>query len=98
MRYRRANVPGATYFFTLVTEHRRPLFREPGAVSLLLEAVEKIRLRHPFEIDAYAILPDHLHAIWTLPEGDTSFSTRWRLIKRWVSQGLDPTYKSPLSR
>src|SRR5438105_1046196 len=81
MRYRRVIAPGATFFFTLVTEQRRPLFREPEAVALFLESVEKVRSRHPFEVDAYVILPDHPHTIWTLPEGDTNFSTRWRLIK-----------------
>jgi putative transposase len=81
MRYRRVIAPGATFFFTLVTEQRRPLLREPEAVALLLAAVDKVRSRHPFEVDAYVILPDHLHAIWTLPEGDANFSTRWRLIK-----------------
>ena len=81
MRYRRVNAAGATFFFTLVTEHRRPLFRESEAVSLLLGAVEKVRSRHPFEIDAYVVLPDHLHTLWTLPDGDANFSTRWRLIK-----------------
>jgi len=92
MRYRRANVPGATYFFTLVTEHRRQLFREPEAADLLLEAVEKVRSRHPFEIDAYVILPDHLHAVWTLPEGDTNFSTRWRLIKEAFTRAYIRTH------
>src|SRR5437868_5039584 len=81
MRYRRVNAAGATFFFTLVTEQRRPLFREPEAVGLLLAAVDKVRSHHPFEIDAYVILPDHLHALWELPERDASFSTRWRLIK-----------------
>src|SRR5262245_46991258 len=81
MRYRRVNAAGATFFFTLVTERRRPLFREPGSVELFLEAVEKVRSRHPFDVDAYVVLPDHLHALWTLPEGDANFSTRWRLIK-----------------
>jgi putative transposase len=46
-----------------------------------MESVESIRRRHPFELDAYVVLPDHLHALWTLPEGDMNFSTRWRLIK-----------------
>jgi putative transposase len=80
-RYTRVKVPGATYFFTLVTEQRRTLLGEPRVVALLLDAVEKVRARHPFCVDAYVILPDHLHALWTLPESDSNFSTRWRLIK-----------------
>jgi putative transposase len=92
MRYRRVIAPGATFFFTLVTEQRRPLFREPETVALLLAAVEKVRSRHPFEVDAYVILPDHLHTIWTLPEGDASFSTRWRLIKEAFTRAYIRTH------
>jgi putative transposase len=80
-RYRRLELAGATYFFTLVTEHRRPLLREPTAVAMFMKAIETIRARHPFTLHAYVILPDHLHALWELPEGDANFSTRWRLIK-----------------
>ena len=65
MRYRRADVAGGSYFFTLVTENRRPLFEEPAAVALFLGAVEKVRARHPFEVNAYVVLPDHLHAMRT---------------------------------
>ena len=53
-----------------------------GAVALFLGAVEKVRSRHPFDVDAYVVLPDHLHALWTLPDGDAGvLQTRWRLIK-----------------
>jgi REP-associated tyrosine transposase len=95
MRYRRVNAAGATFFFTLVTERRRPLFREPEAVSLLLGAVEKVRSRHPFEIDAYVVLPDHLHTLWTLPDGDANFSTRWRLIKETFTRAYIKTHEIP---
>ena len=95
MRYRRVNVAGATYFFTLVTERRRPLFREPGAVALFLGAVEKVRSRHPFEVDAYVVLPDHLHALWTMPEGNANFSTRWRLIKEAFTRAYVKTHEVP---
>jgi putative transposase len=44
--------------------------------------------RHPFTIDAMVVLPDHLHAIRTLPAGDADFSTRWRLIKSAFSRSL----------
>jgi putative transposase len=81
MRYRRASVPGATYFFTLVTERRRPLFQFPSAVRDLEEAIAAVRSRHPFVAEAQVILPDHLHTMWTLPDGDADYSTRWRLIK-----------------
>ena len=80
MRYRRASVSGGAFFFTLVTENRRPLFGQAQTVALLMECIDKIRNRHPFQFDGYVVLPDHLHALWTLPDGDTNFSTRWRLI------------------
>jgi len=95
MRYRRAKVSGGTFFLTLVTEHRRPLLREAPAVALLLHAVEKVGARHPFELDAYVVLPDHLHAIWTLPEGDFNFSTRWRLIKEAFTRAYIKAYGTP---
>ena len=76
MRYRRVQLAGATYFFTLVTERRRPLFQEAAAVSLFLGAVQTVRARHPFEVDAYVVLPDHLHVLWTLPEAVKESFTR----------------------
>ena len=95
MRYRRANLTGGTYFFTLVTEGRRPVFRERETVTQLLQAVETVRSRHPFEMDAYVVLPDHLHALWTLPEGDAKFSTRWRLIKEAFTRAYLKTNAPP---
>jgi REP-associated tyrosine transposase len=81
MRYRRARVPGGTYFFTLVTGQRRALFNAPRSVRALEEAIADVRSHRPFEVEAQVILPDHLHAMWALPEGDADYSTRWRLIK-----------------
>jgi len=95
MRYRRAHVEGGTFFFTLVTERRRPLFREPATVELVLQAIRKVRGRHPFQLEAYVILPDHLHALWTLPEGDTNFSMRWRLIKEAFTRAYIATHDAP---
>jgi putative transposase len=95
MRYRRVNIAGGAYFFTLVTERRRPLFRERAAVALFLDAVESIRSRHPFQVDAYVVLPDHLHALWTLPEGDAKFSTRWRLIKEAFTRAYMKAHEAP---
>jgi putative transposase len=57
-------------------------------IGLLRTAFRYTRHRHPFTIDAIVILPDHLHALWTLPPGDSDFSTRWRLIKATFSRGL----------
>ena len=81
MQYRRAFTPGGTYFFTVVTEGRRPLLRSVEAVDVLREAFRVISQSRPFVIDAIVILPDHIHCIWTLPPGDADFATRWRLIK-----------------
>ena len=81
MRYRRTRIPGATYFFTAVAYRRRPIFASQAAVLALEEAIAGVRVRHPFEVDAQVVLPDHLHAVWALPEGDADYSTRWRLIK-----------------
>ena len=82
MRYRRLYRDGGCYFFTLVTKDRQPLFRTPETVDLLRGAFRELRKERPFEIDAAVILPDHLHCIWRLPEGDADYSNRWKSIKR----------------
>jgi putative transposase len=89
MQYRRAFVPGGTFFFTLVTADRKPIFAEQKNVATLREAFRTIRLARAFELDAAVVLPDHLHCIWTLPPGDSDFSTRWRLIKTWFTKRYD---------
>ena len=81
MKYARLFVKGGTYFFTIVTYNRRPIFITQEAIELLNDSINYTSLRMPFEIVAYVILPDHLHYLWTLPENDSDFSTRWRLIK-----------------
>jgi putative transposase len=79
--YHRLYQNGGTYFFTVVTYRRNQVFLEDDAVALLNDCFEITRRDHPFTIDAYVILPDHLHMIWTLPETDCDFSMRWNLIK-----------------
>ncbi len=86
--YRRDRTPGATYFFTVVTYQRRPWLCHPSARRVLREAVRKVQASRPFRIDAWVLLPDHLHCIWTLPEGDCDYSVRWRLIKDHASRCL----------
>lgn len=80
VRYRRNFVPGGTYFFTVTLKDRRSsaLVEHIGA---LRAAFRRCRRIHPFAIDAIVVLPDHLHAILTLPPGDANFSARWQLIK-----------------
>jgi len=88
MRYRRDHTPGATYFFTVVTERRRPIFSNAAAIQHLRAAFRAELAVRPFEIFAITVLPDHIHAIWTLPEGDSDYSTRWRRIKARFTAGL----------
>jgi putative transposase len=59
------------------------------------EAITRVRQVLPFRINAWVLLPDHLHTIWTLPEGDADFSNRWRLIKRHVTRTCGPAYLRP---
>lgn len=84
--YRRANITGGTYFFTVNTLRRLPILTEPPVRAALREAIRQTRAIHSFDIDAWVLLPDHLHCIWTLPEGDADFSIRWAKIKRYVSK------------
>jgi putative transposase len=80
--YRRWRVGGGTYFFTVVTHERRPFLTDERSRRCLREAFRAVRARRPFTVDAIVLLPDHLHAIWSLPAGDFDYSTRWQLIKR----------------
>ncbi len=80
--YRRWYVAGGQYFFTLVTWERMPIFWDPVARRLLGDSFRKVRARHPFQIPAIVLLPDHMHCIWTMPLGDAQFSMRWNEIKR----------------
>jgi putative transposase len=86
-RYVRPRVPGATVFFTVDLEERGSdlLLREIGH---LRDAVRTTRAERPFHIDAWVVLPDHLHCIWTLPPGDSDFSTRWSVIKARFSRAM----------
>ncbi|MDB5502986.1 MAG: hypothetical protein JWR89_2888 [Tardiphaga sp.] len=85
--YRRARVPGGCWFFTVTLLDRRQTLLVDH-IAALREAVALTRQNYPFEIDAFVVLPDHLHAIWTLPESDSDFSTRWRLIKTRFAKAL----------
>lgn len=52
----------------------------------LRESVRTVKQKHPFESLAWVVLPEHLHAVWTLPANDADFSTRWMLIKSGFSR------------
>ena len=79
--YLRAYLPGGSFFFTVVTHQRRRVFSNDATVDVLRNTVQDVRQRLPFTVDAWVVLPNHIHAIWTLPEGDADFSKRWGLIK-----------------
>ena len=86
-QYRRNRVAGGTYFFTVVAAHRAngPLVEH---IANLRAAFRLVIAEHPFEIEAIVILPDHLHALWTLPQGDADYATRWKKIKTNFSKRL----------
>ncbi|MDN5864349.1 MAG: transposase [Gammaproteobacteria bacterium] len=88
--YRRALQPGGVFFFTVVTYQRRSYFASDTAVNHLREAFRKVRAARPFVVDAMVVLPDHLHCIWRLPQGDGDYSSRWREIKKTVSRRIAP--------
>jgi putative transposase len=94
--YRRAWVPGGTYFFTVNLQNRQSdlLIRE---IALLRRAVATTRERHPFSINAWAVLPEHMHCLWTLPSDDSDFARRWMVIKQLFCRGL-PTTREPGAR
>jgi putative transposase len=80
-QYIRARIKGSIFFFTVVLADRRS--------NLLIDKIDRFRHSYrvvqqdyPFETIAICVLPDHLHALWAMPEGDADFSKRWSLIKR----------------
>jgi putative transposase len=81
MQYRRSQAAGATFFFTVVTYDRKRYLCSDENPTRLKQSMESVKAGHPFTIDAIVLLPDHLHCIWTLPQGDNNYSTRWMLIK-----------------
>ena len=93
--YRRANTPNATYFFTVVTYRRQSFLCDEIVRNALRNAIIKVQAQYPFEIDAWVLLPDHMHTIWTLPENDANFSLRWQLIKRYVTRECGATLNRP---
>jgi putative transposase len=88
MRYRRDDAAGGTYFFTvnLADRSSQLLIKR---IDVLRQVVRAVKERHPFEIIAWVVLPEHMHAVWTLPLDDANFSTRWRLIKAGFSRAMD---------
>lgn len=84
--YRRVTIKGGTYFFTVVTLYRQPILTQDEIRQALREGIQEVRQSMPFTIEAWVLLPDHLHTIWTLPEGDPNYQARWAIIKRAVTK------------
>jgi putative transposase len=87
VNYRRAKIAGSTYYFTLTLRDRKSdLFVKH--VDLLREAMKNVHERQLFTINAIVIMPEHLHTIWTLPDGDIDYSGRWRSIKSQFTRSV----------
>ena len=84
--YNRTYITGGTFFFTVVTYLRHPIFEDEAAVNLLKICFHSVMIAHPFNIDAIVIMPDHLHTIWTLPDNEFDYSIRWNKIKGTFSR------------
>lgn len=93
--YRRAWVPGGTFFFTVTLANRRA-DTLTAHVDLLREAFRTTHRQRPFVVEAIVILPDHLHALWTLPPGDADYATRWQTIKTHFTRAM--AQRGPLPR
>lgn len=86
-RYIRPKVPGATVFFTVtLAEHGGDLLVQ--SIDALREAVVKTHAERRFYIDAWVVMPDHMHAVWTLPPGDSDYARRWQVIKARFSRSV----------
>ena len=96
--YRRLWIAGGCYFFTVNLRERSPNDLLVRHIDVLRASVCEMRRSWPFRIDAWVVLPDHLHCIWTLPEGDADFATRWRLIKAGFARRLPRTEWRSASR
>jgi putative transposase len=97
-QYRRYFIPGATWFFTVNLAERKGNRLLIDEVDRLRAAFRTVQAVHSFRIDAAVILPDHLHCIWTLPSGDSDFSTRWGLIKGNFSRSIEKRERLSESR
>ena len=86
--YRRAFVAGGTWFFTVNLLQRQSNQLLVEHIELLRQVVSEVRHKYPFKIDAWVVLPEHMHCVWTLPPDDSDFSTRWRLIKSGFSRRI----------
>jgi putative transposase len=97
MKHNRYWLTGGTFFFTVnLHDRKRELLTQ--YVNHLRAAVKKVKSQRPFTIHAWVVLPEHMHCIWQLPENDTDYATRWRLIKTHFTRQLPVTGKVNNSR
>ena len=90
MYYRRSAAVGGTFFFTVNLANRSSRLLT-SHIHVLRDTVCRVQRTHPFKIVAMVVLPDHVHAIWTLPSSDSDFPLRWSLIKSGFSRALEKT-------
>ncbi|MDX7897842.1 REP-associated tyrosine transposase [Aeromonas media] len=86
--YKRAWQPGGTWFFTVVLAERQNNHLLVERIDLLRKVVREVQESHPFRIHGWVVLPEHLHALLELPDGDTNFPLRWRRIKSKFSRAI----------
>ena len=96
--YVRTRIPGGTYFFTVNLAEREANHVLVDRIDVLREAYRAVKCDHPFRTEAFVVLPEHLHALWTLPENDADFSMRWALIKARFSRAIEQTEHRNASR
>ena len=95
--YQRVKINGATYFFTVALLERKGNSLLIQEVDTLRDVVREVKAKYPFHIYGWVVLPDHLHALWTLPADDCDYSLRWRLIKSGFSRALPKIeHRSPI--
>jgi putative transposase len=83
--YKRDKTPGGTWFFTVVSYHRRAFLCDAPVRAEIRSAIKRVRKKYPFEINAWVLMPDHFHCVWTLPRGDSNYSLRISLLKRFIT-------------
>ena len=87
VRYRRSTTPGTSYFFTVNLRDRLQHYLVDHIEHLRAAFIQTKKI-HPFDIVAIVVLPDHIHAIFQLPEGDNGYPQRWHSIKSHFTKAL----------
>jgi putative transposase len=96
-RYRRSHTAGGTFFFTVALARRNESLLVDH-IGMLRESYQATVRALPFRTLAICVLPEHLHCIWELPEGDRDFSSRWSRIKSGFSRSLPAIDRSESKR